>query len=73
MQSPFWLQMSEHIGDYAEMVKTLYAYSKYIKKEYLDRAVTGMGICIDKAIKDGMLESCDKDIFLELMEQLESV
>lgn len=72
LQSPFWLQVSEHIGDYAEMVKTLYAYSKYIKKEYLDRAVRGLGICIDESIKEGKLEDDDKSKFLELVKELEN-
>lgn len=72
--SDFWAAISEEMYDYdcADVVKSLYAYSKYIQKEYLDRAVRGLGICIDESIEEGNLEEDDKSNFLELVEELEN-
>lgn len=74
--SDFWASISEEMYDYdydcADVVKSLYAYSKYIQKEYLDRAVRGLGICIDESIEEGNLEEDDKSKFLELVEELEN-
>lgn len=71
----FWEEFRDDIhdyADYADFVKALYAYSKYIPKEYLDRAVRELEICLDTPIEEDDLEEDDKSNFLELVEKLKN-
>lgn len=67
--SPFWdelLSMLEALEDYDDTVRSLYAYSRWIKKEVFDRAI---GIILTKAKE---YETDSYDTLMKLVKQLEA-